>query len=218
LRQLAREAEEKNLIWLAGDIRRKACRANLRRLLIAQRGKLKILVNNAGQGAWGTATEIKGETYQQMWEINFLAHATLISSLLPLLFPGSTIINILSLAACIPLPHHVAYTVAKAAFAAYTSALQLELATRGVRVLAVYPAGVQTEFFRHAPPRFRPSSTRLLKAEQVADAIMRALERGRSVIYLPWYWRWICWAYACCPRLMRKLQQFYTRRRFQNAR
>jgi short-subunit dehydrogenase len=66
------------------------------------------------------------------------------------------------------------------------SGLRQRLHGRGVQVLLVKPGFADTPMtadFVKGPLRASP--------ERVATDIVRAMERGRSVIYTPWFWRWI---------------------------
>ncbi len=79
-----------------------------------------------------------------------------------------------------------AYGAAKGALEIFLSGLRQRLHTSGVQVLLVKPGFVDTPMtadFKKGPLWASP--------ERVARDIVRAMERGRSVIYTPWYWRWI---------------------------
>jgi decaprenylphospho-beta-D-erythro-pentofuranosid-2-ulose 2-reductase len=79
-----------------------------------------------------------------------------------------------------------AYGAAKGALEIFMSGLRQRLHKSGVKVLLVKPGFVDTPMtadFKKGPLWASP--------ERVARDIVRAMERGRSVIYTPWYWRWI---------------------------
>lgn len=79
-----------------------------------------------------------------------------------------------------------AYGAAKGALEIFMSGLRQRLHKRGVQVLLVKPGFVDTPMtadFKKGPLWASP--------ERVARDIVQAMERGRSVIYTPWYWRWI---------------------------
>jgi decaprenylphospho-beta-D-erythro-pentofuranosid-2-ulose 2-reductase len=79
-----------------------------------------------------------------------------------------------------------AYGAAKGALEIFLSGLRQRLHKSGVQVLLVKPGFVDTPMtadFKKGPLWASP--------ERVARDIVRAMERGRSVIYTPWYWRWI---------------------------
>ncbi len=79
-----------------------------------------------------------------------------------------------------------AYGAAKGALEIFMSGLRQRLHKRGVQVLLVKPGFVDTPMtadFKKGPLWASP--------ERVARDIVRAMEKGRTVIYTPWYWRWI---------------------------
>ncbi len=78
------------------------------------------------------------------------------------------------------------YGAAKAAVAAYCSALRQRLLRAGVNVLLVKPGFVDTPMTAALP-----KGALWARPERVALDIVRAIDRGRSVLYTPWFWRWI---------------------------
>ena len=79
-----------------------------------------------------------------------------------------------------------AYGAAKGALEIFLSGLRQRLSRRGVKVLLVKPGFVDTPMtaaFKKGPLWASP--------ERVAKDIVRAMETGKSVIYTPWWWRWI---------------------------
>ena len=81
---------------------------------------------------------------------------------------------------------NAAYGAAKGALEVFLSGLRQRLHGRGVRVLLVKPGFVDTPMtasFTKGPLWASP--------ERVARDIVDAMERGRDLIYTPWFWRWI---------------------------
>lgn len=79
-----------------------------------------------------------------------------------------------------------AYGAAKGALEIFMSGLRQRLYKTGVQVLLVKPGFVDTPMtanFKKGPLWASP--------ERVARDIVRAMEKGKAVIYTPWYWRWI---------------------------
>jgi decaprenylphospho-beta-D-erythro-pentofuranosid-2-ulose 2-reductase len=79
-----------------------------------------------------------------------------------------------------------AYGAAKGALEIFLSGLRQRLHGSGVQVLLVKPGFVDT-------PMTATFDKGALWAtpERVARDIVRAMDKGRSVIYTPWFWRWI---------------------------
>jgi short-subunit dehydrogenase len=75
------------------------------------------------------------------------------------------------------------YGAAKAAVTAFTSGLRQRMAKVDVNVLTIKPGFVDTPMTRD----FKKGAL-WAKPDAVAKGIVRAVDRGRSVIYLPWFW------------------------------
>ncbi|RUL64284.1 SDR family oxidoreductase [Dyella dinghuensis] len=75
------------------------------------------------------------------------------------------------------------YGSAKAAVTAFASGLRQRLTKVGVNVLTIKPGFVDTPMTRD----FKKSAL-WAKPESIARSIVRAVDRGRSVVYLPWFW------------------------------
>lgn len=87
------------------------------------------------------------------------------------------------------------YGSAKRALTTFLEGLRHRLAASGVTVLDIRPGFVDTpmtDAFRKGPLWAKP--------DRVATDIVRAIERGRAVVYTPWYWRYIMLAVRNLPR------------------
>jgi len=130
--------------------------------------KLDVLVNNAG-GAHGmdTVAEGKDEDWEAMVESNFLGLMRVTRACLPLMVenPGSTIINIGSIAGRVAYEYGSVYCGVKAAEKSITQTLRLELNGTGVRVGTLDPGLAETEF---AMVRFKGDQQ---KAEKVYEGL-----------------------------------------------
>ncbi|SEQ56777.1 hypothetical protein SAMN04488038_1084 [Solimonas aquatica] len=94
------------------------------------------------------------------------------------------------------------YGSAKAAVAAFLSGLRQRLHGSGVNVLTIKPGFVDT-------PMTRDFAKNALWAqpETIAAGIVRAIEQGRAVVYLPGWWRWLMLLIRLIPEpLFRRLR------------
>ncbi|NCA87774.1 MAG: SDR family oxidoreductase [Gammaproteobacteria bacterium] len=90
-----------------------------------------------------------------------------------------------------------AYGAAKGALEIFLSGLRQRLHKRGVQVLLVKPGFVDTPMtaaFKKGPLWASP--------ERVARDIVRAMEKGKAVIYTPWWWRWIMGVIRLIPEAL----------------
>ncbi len=117
---------------------------------LAQAGHFDVLINNAGSGHFGPAELLDQRILTGQFQVLLFSHIQLIQ--LALAAMGSQnaglIINVTSLASRLPVPFMAAYNSAKAAMAAYTMCLQLELGKSAIRVVDLQPADISTEFNR----------------------------------------------------------------------
>lgn len=111
--------------------------------------RLDVLINNAG-GALGldTVAQGKDDDWETMLQTNVLGILRVTRAALPLMLdnPGSSIINIGSLAGRVAYEGGAAYCAAKAGELQITRTLRLELNGTGIRVSTVDPGLAETEF------------------------------------------------------------------------
>ena len=122
--------------------------------LRAEHGRVDALVNNAGVAARERLPEVSLDAWQRTFDINVTGPMLGIQALVPLMPPGSSIVNICSVAA---VSGHAAaaYTASKWALRGLTRSASLELGTtRGIRVNAVMPGLVDTPLMESAPDAF----------------------------------------------------------------
>lgn len=130
------------------DLADDADRAGLIAELTALEPKPTLLINNAGLGDYGAFAEAEPAKLRSMVQVNMLAMVELTRALLPAMLStgGSAILNTSSLAADIFLPDFALYAATKAFVTSFSEGLRLELCRSGVRVTAVCPGPVHTEF------------------------------------------------------------------------
>lgn len=110
-------------------------------------GGFEIVINNAGDGWFESIAEVPTEKVRRQFETLFFGPLQLIQLALPELRERrGLLINVTSLAARLPIPFMAPYSAAKAALAALTAALRLELSGSGVRVIDLQPSDIKTNF------------------------------------------------------------------------
>jgi 3-hydroxy acid dehydrogenase / malonic semialdehyde reductase len=152
--------------------------------------RLDVLINNAG-GALGLDPVADGrdEDWEAMLQTSILGVLRMTRAALPLLkhAPGSSIINIGSVAGRVPYEGGAAYCAAKAGELQVTRVLRLELNGTGIRVCTIDPGAAHTEF---SNVRFKGDQTRAAKvyegmtplsAEDVAEAMVWVATRPPHV-------------------------------------
>jgi short-subunit dehydrogenase len=143
-----------------------------------------IVVNNAGFGLRGAAAALSRDEQLAMVDLNVRALTEL-----SLMFVDSLarhrggILNVASLAAFLPGPGMAVYYASKAYVLSFSEALHRELSQRGVRVTALCPGPVPTEFQARAGLSL-PNAARMLElsAERVAQIGYEGFMAGQRVV------------------------------------
>jgi NAD(P)-dependent dehydrogenase (short-subunit alcohol dehydrogenase family) len=186
LEGIAREHGPERVAAFALDVRDRLALATLPQRIVDRFGRLDIVVHSAGVNHRGAVSSHSAEELAEILDANLVAPILLTRAALPLLPPGSAIVNIASLAGKVPVPDEATYSASKAGLRAFARALDLELRGRGIRVSTVCPGPVDTAFLgdlRAVPDLVfsQPMST----AERVAGAVVLAIESGRGEIDVP---------------------------------
>lgn len=146
-------------------------------------GGLDVLINNAGIGATGHFVETSAETLRQIFETNFFGVTETTRVFLPILKQGRqpAIVNISSVVGKRALPARSLYSSSKFAVAGFSEAIRAELAKDGVDVIVVSPGLTQTNFSKNMleqKAKMQLDHMRGMTSEQVAEATLKAVERG----------------------------------------
>jgi NAD(P)-dependent dehydrogenase (short-subunit alcohol dehydrogenase family) len=178
-------------------------------------GRLDVMVNNAGIGVGGEARELLLAHWDRAIDVNVRGVVHGVHAAYPVMIEQGSghIVNTASLAGLVPSPLLTPYAMAKHAVVGLSLSLRAEAAAYGVRVTVVCPGVVDTpildkegpedlprptlltgrarEYFRHLQPRFYP-------ADQLAQDIVRGLDRNSALVIAPRSARvaWQLWRYA----------------------
>jgi uncharacterized protein len=149
-----------------------------------------LLVNNAGLGDYGEFATADWSRLEAMLRVNIEALTHLTHLLLPGMAQGGggAVINISSLASLMPIPDFAVYAATKAYVTSFSEALRIELREQGVRVLAVCPGPVHTEFGKVARrdenlPGIPGRAWFYVPREQVVAESLVALDRDRARVF-----------------------------------
>ncbi len=119
-------------------------------LLKKEKPLVTTLINAAGFGKFGRWDDLTAEETDGMLDVNVRALVHLTVAVLPYMPRGSRLLEVASCAAFQPLPDMNVYAATKAFVLNYTRALRWELRGKGIRVTAVCPGWIRTEFFEVA--------------------------------------------------------------------
>ena len=155
-----------------------------RGLLEAEKPDVAVLVNAAGFGLFGRTEEMDAARQLDIIELNSRALAAMTLATLPFMHEGGRIYELGSLSSFQPVPYINVYGASKAFVLSFSRALNCELKHegRGIRVMAVCPGWVTTEFFDHAVSDDTISYyNRYYTPGQVVERALRDMKRGRDV-------------------------------------
>ena len=124
--------------------------AQYQTLLEQEKPNVKLLVNAAGFGKFGDFQDVPLIDDCRMIDLNCRALVALTRLTLPYMKKGSHILQLDSLSAFQPVPYIATYAATKAFVLSYTRAVARELKPTGIRMMAMNPGWVKTEFFNHA--------------------------------------------------------------------
>lgn len=161
--------------------------AEVRAKLLAEHGPPDVLVNNAGVVFGGAFSDVPLAKHLTTINVNLAGLVAVTHTFLPDLLarPAAHVVNIASASAVIALPHGTTYAATKWAVLGFTESLIEEFrlnGTRNVRATAICPSYIRTGLFTGAQP---VGFGKWLTPEEVARATVRAVERDREFVMLP---------------------------------
>ena len=152
---------------IALDLGKEASFEEFAALLEVEKPEVTLLVNAAGFGKFGDLQAIPMEDDLKMVDLNCKALVAMTRICLPYMHRGSHVLQLDSLSAFQPVPYITTYGASKAFVLSYTRACNAELKPQGIRMMAMNPAWVKTEFFDHA---FQTNASRVQNFNYVYEA------------------------------------------------
>ncbi len=217
LTELAQEIQQegKSIATVVADVSSAEDRHKMVEVAQTKLGGLDILVNNAGIGATGPFASSTPERLRQIMEVNFFGLTETTRLFLPLLRQGTTpaIVNISSIVGKRALPSRSEYCASKFAVQGFSEAIRAELAKDGIDVLVVCPGLTATNFSKNMLARkaqMAMDHMRGMTSEEVAEATLRAMERGKDETWLTFTGKLLLLASRFAPRIT----EYIIRRRF----
>jgi short-subunit dehydrogenase len=133
---------------LAVDLNNQASINDSIQQTLATFGRIDVVVNNAGYGMAGTIEEIAEQDIRNIFNVNVFATIDVVKSILPVMRRQRSgyIINIGSVAGFAGAPGWTVYAATKAAVAAFSEVLALDVKEFGIKVTVVEPSGFRTGF------------------------------------------------------------------------
>lgn len=143
---------------------------------IDQYGRLDILINNAGLGYFAPVEKLSEEEWDEMMNVNLKGAFLHCKYAIPhLKKTEGHIVNISSIAGTESFASGAGYCASKFGLMALTDALTLELKPYHVKVSALCPGSIKTDFNNY--------KEYAMEAEQVAEAVWTMVSAPKGVIY-----------------------------------
>ncbi len=114
-----------------------------------QKGKIDVLVNNAGYGLFGCIEDISIEELKAQFETNFFGVVRIIQEIAPIMrkMGSGIIVNISSVAGRIGFPGTPAYISSKFALEGLSECMRYEMSPFGIKTIIIEPGVIKTNFF-----------------------------------------------------------------------
>ena len=115
--------------------------------VIAEWGRVDVLVNNAGASRFGDPLGLDDAAFGEAMDLKYLGYVRMARAVAPAMIRqgGGAIVNVIGVGGAQPSPSHLPGSAANAALILFTKGFGREMARHNVRVNAVSPAGVATE-------------------------------------------------------------------------
>lgn len=156
--------------------------------ILAERGLVDILINNAGIVSGKKLLDIPDEKIEKTFQINTLAHFWTVKAFLPAMMKADSghIVTIASAAGMVGVCGLADYSASKFAAFGFNESLRMELGKlkSSVRTTIVCPFYIKTGLFEGVKTRF-PLLLPIMEPEYIAGRIVKALLKGSKTIVTP---------------------------------
>ena len=172
-------------------------------------GRVDVLFNNAGLGRFDWLEQLDpADDIAAQVVVNLLGVMQTTRQVLPLMIAQRSghIVNMASVAGLVGTPTYSIYAASKFGVRGFSEALRREVAPWGIRVSAIYPGGVTTEFGSRARIKRRTGVTTPgwleLSPEDVARGVLGLVRRPRPSLIMPWAFRLAAYGNQLFPWLV----------------
>ena len=164
------------------DLTREESIGEYRALLEREKPVVDVLVNASGVGRFGTFADMDLEAMNRMIDLNVKAYVGITHATIPYLTRGSEVYQLDSLSSFQPVPYICVYGATKSFVLSFSRALNVELKSKGIRMMAVCPGWVKTEFFDHAVTDDTITYyNKFFTPEEVIARALRDMKKGKDV-------------------------------------
>lgn len=177
----------KNIVPIALDLTNENDFEKFAEILKKENPDIKLLVNNAGFGKFGSHSQIPISESANMIDLNCKAVVMMSEICLPYMNDGAKIIQVASIAAFQPLPYINVYGATKSFVLNYAIGLDKELKDKNIRVFALCPGWTKTNFFDVA--KTNPNDVKTFgvwfTANQIVEYALKKIKNSKKIILVP---------------------------------
>lgn len=195
-----RDLEAAGGVALAVDVTDDATMAAAVERVMAEQGRIDVLINNAGYGQLGALEDVPMEEGRRQMEVNLIGAARLTQLCLPHMRARKSgkIVNISSIGGKCAFPLSGWYHASKFALEGYSDSLRMEVRPFGIDVIVIEPGGTDSEWMgiaereslkysaggAYAPLVEKSRNSAAWKREMppprvISDLVVKALKAGR---------------------------------------
>jgi NAD(P)-dependent dehydrogenase (short-subunit alcohol dehydrogenase family) len=152
-------------------------------MIIADTGRIDVLVNNAGYGSYGALEDMPIEEARRQFEVNVFGLARLTQLVLPQMRAqrDGYLVNVSSMGGRIWEPLGSWYHASKFAVEGLSDSLRVEVAEFGIKVVIIEPGSIRSEWSAIAADKLEATSANTPYARQakVVGAVLRGVDRSQ---------------------------------------
>ena len=198
--------------WEACDVADRAQVDEVAARVLSRHPAIELLVNNAGVPARGSFLDIDPERVERVIDVTYLGGVWCLRAFEPGLRAAAAegrahVVNLVSVSGTVTFAPAGAYAAAKHAQLAFSRSTAALLRASGIRVHTVLPGFVETEGFPQRAKLRSPFVRRfVIEADDVAKAVVRAVEKNKGEVTVPWFpYRPVSIAQALLPGLVARI-------------
>jgi len=153
--------------------------------ILEQKGRIDVLVNNAGYGLFGCIEDISIDELKAQFETNFFGVVRLIQETAPIMRKQGSgiIVNVSSVAGRIGFPGTPAYISSKFALEGLSESMRYELSPFGIKTIIIEPGVIKTNFFSSMKStKGKPNSPYKEITEKVMNGVKMMAEMGTPAV------------------------------------
>lgn len=147
--------------------------------IVRERGRIDVVVNNAGFALGGALEETSIEEMRKQMETNFFGAVKVMKSVIPIMreHTGGKIVNITSMGGRISIPFSAFYHGSKFALEGLSESIQYELEPFGIKIILIEPGAVGSNFWKNIRIAEDASSSSDSPYGLLASSMSKAFEK-----------------------------------------